>query len=131
MVYEMRAAGGLKAVSMGHWFRLFLSVLALAGLLAAGAGGAVAMPNHNHQYHHCCPTMTSCMSMDAHQTGGGDHAAVPDCCLSGLCAVAQPDLPSHAVVISRRAFVQVFLPALDEAGDPSLPISPDLRPPIA
>ena len=114
---------------MANWLRLILSVFALAGVLAAGTGGAWAAKAHHH-----CPHMTSApMAMvDHHGGNAGDHrGAMPDCCVFGACAMTPVPGPSRAEVPFPVEFTQVFAPRLDDAGVPSLAVSPDLRPPIA
>jgi hypothetical protein len=117
-----------KVESMANWFRFILSVLALAGLLAAGTCGAFAAKVH----HHCCPEMSSAMTMDDQAPGGSGHqnGPTPDCCVMGACAVA-PIAAPHALVVTPAVYAQVALPAIDDAVLPSLSVSPDLRPPIA
>ena len=118
-----------KVESMANWFRFILSVLALAGLLAAGTGGAFAAKVH----HHCCPEMSSAMAMDDHAPGGsGDqHSQTPDCCVMGACAAVAPVAAPHALVVMPPVYAQVALPAIDDAVFSSLSVFPDLRPPIA
>lgn len=112
---------------MVNWLRLFVSVLALVGLLAAGAGGAFA-----RSAHHCCPEMSSTMTMDEHARDcGGDNHALPDCCVFGACAVLAPVAPPMASVAAPADFAKTMAPAVDDAGPASRSPSPDLRPPIA
>jgi len=106
---------------MVHWFRLILSVFALVGLLAAGTSGAWAAKTH----HHCADMM-----MDHHQGDGDDRGTMPECCATGACFAVQPTFSSYVPVFSVRTFAQVFLSPLSDARIPSLPASPDLRPPI-
>ncbi|MCW2274486.1 hypothetical protein GJ654_14860 [Rhodoblastus acidophilus] len=111
---------------MANWLRLIVSVLALVGLLAAGAGGAVAKNAHQ-----CCPE-TASMTMDDHAAGGGDHhRALPDCCVFGACAVLPPAPPPTASLAAPAVFAEARAAVLDDAGPPSRSPSPDLRPPIA
>jgi hypothetical protein len=111
-----------KVASMVRWLRLILSVFALAGLLAAGTCGPVAANTHHH-----CPNMM----MHQHQSGGGDRGTMPECCATAACFVVQPAASSQDAVILLRALAQAFLLPLDDARISSLPVSPDLRPPIA
>jgi len=103
--------------------------MALAGLLAAGTGGVFAAKVH----HHCCPEMSSAMTMDDRAPGGsGDqHGLTPDCCVMGSCAVVAPVAAPHALVVAPAVYAQVALPAIDDAILPSVSVFPDLRPPIA
>ncbi len=115
---------------MANWFRLIFSVLALAGLLAAGIGGAFAAKSH----HHCCPQFSADMTMDHHASGGAghDHGATPDCCMMGACALMAPVSPPEAYVVAPSAvYAQAVSLAIDDAGPPSFAVSPGLRPPIA
>ena len=119
----------MKAWSMANWFRLILSVLALAGLLAAGTGGAFAGKSHRHH----CPEMAAAMTMGHHASGaaGEHHGATPDCCVMGACALMAPVSAPQACVVTPSAYAQTVLPAIDDAGPPSFSVSPGLRPPIA
>jgi len=115
---------------MANWLRLILSVFALVGLLAAGAGGALA-----RSAHHCCPdaaSKTKTMTVDDQATGGAadSHGALPDCCFFGACAVLPPIAPPTASVAA-PVFARMTTPAVDDRGPPSRAPSPDLRPPIA
>ena len=114
---------------MASWFRLILSVMALAGLLAVGTGGAFAAKGH----HHCCPEMLAAMTTGHHDAGGaGDHhGATPDCCTIGACALMAPVAAPEAHVVTLGAFAQAALPAIGGVGLPSFSVSPGLRPPIA
>lgn len=114
---------------MANWFRLLLSVLALAGLLAAGTGEALAGKNH----HPCCPEMAAAMATSHHAAGDASdhHVATPDCCMMGVCALMTPVSAPQAIVAEPNAYAQVVLPAIEDAGPPSFSVSPGLRPPIA
>ena len=118
-----------KVESMANWFRFILSVFALAGLLAAGTGGAFAAKVR----HHCCPEMSSAMAMDDHAPGGSGHqyGPTPDCCVMGACAMVAPVAVPHALVVAPAVYAQVALLAIDDAVLPSLSVFPALRPPIA
>jgi methylglyoxal synthase len=107
---------------MVRWIRVFLSVFALVGLLATGTSGAVAAKTQHH-----------CANMMMHQPQGGadDSGAASKCCTTGVCFAVQPTLSTCVAVFSVRTFTRVFLPALSDATIPTLPLSPDLRPPIA
>lgn len=112
---------------MAHWFRLILSVLSLAGLLAAGSTAAFAKNRH-----HCCPEMQAAMTMDVHSTHGdaNDHLAFPECCVMGACAVLAPVAPP-TFSVSPRILAHSISPAIHDAGVSSVDVAPDLRPPIA
>jgi len=114
---------------VAHWFRLILSVLSLAGLLAAGSTAAFAKNRH-----HCCPEMQAAMTMDHqhHSTPGdaNDHGALPECCVMGACAVLAPVAPP-AFSVKPRSLAQSLSPAIHDAGLASVAVAPDLRPPIA
>jgi hypothetical protein len=116
------SAGRSKVVSMVHWVRLVISVFALVGLLATGTSGAVAAKTQ----HHCANMM-----MHQPQGGGDDSGAASKCCATGVCFAVQPTLSPCVAVSSVRTFTRVFLPPLSDATIPDLPVSPDLRPPIA
>jgi methylglyoxal synthase len=111
-----------EAVSMVRWIRVFLSVFALVGLLATGTSGAVAAKTQHH-----------CANMMMHQPQGGadDSGTASKCCATGVCFAVQPTLSKGAAVSSVRTFTRVFLLPLSDATIPTLPVSPDLRPPIA
>ncbi len=114
---------------MSSWFRLIFSVFALAGLLAAGTGGASAGKNH----HPCCPEMATAMTTDHHALGdvGDHHGTPPDCCIMGVCALTAPVPAPQAYVVAPGSYAQLVLPAIDDAGPSSFSVSPGLRPPIA
>ena len=114
---------------MANWFRLIFSVLALAGLLAAGTGEALAGKSHPP----CCPEMAVAMTTGHHAAGnaGDHHGATPDCCMVGVCALMAPVPAPQASVVEPGAHARVVLPAIDEAGPPSFSLSAVLRPPIA
>jgi hypothetical protein len=107
---------------MVRWIRVLLSIFALVGLLAMGTGGAVAAKTQ----HHCANVML-------HQPQGGadDSGTASKCCTTGVCFAVQPTLSTCVAVSSVRAFTRVFLLPLSDATIPTLPVSPDLRPPIA
>ncbi len=113
---------------MANWFRLILSVLALAGLLAAGTGEAFAGKSH----HPCCPETAAAMTMGHHASGGADdhHGTTQDCCIMGVCALMAPVSAPQAHVVEPGGYAQAVLPAIDDAGPPSYSVSPGLRPPI-
>jgi len=112
---------------VAHWFRLILSVLSLAGLLAAGSTAAFAKSRH-----HCCPEMQAAMTLNAHSTHGDadDHGALPECCVMGACAVLAPVAPPVSSVKLRSLALSIS-PAIHDAGLSSVAVAPDLRPPIA
>lgn len=116
---------------MAHWLRLILSVLALVGLLAAGTSGAFAAKSQ----HQCCPEMSAAemsQTLDDHGGGGGDkRAALPECCVMGVCAFVAPMPPPFASAADPNLFVLSAAPAMDDAPLKNRAPSPDLRPPIA
>ncbi|WP_298356438.1 hypothetical protein [Rhodoblastus sp.] len=114
---------------MSSWFRLIFSVFALAGLLAAGTGGAFAGKNHQHR----CPEMSVAMTVDHEAPGqaGDNYGGTPDCCMMGVCALTAPVPAPQAYVVAPGSYAQAALPAIDDAGPPSFSVSPGLRPPIA
>lgn len=109
---------------MIHWLRLILSVFALAGLLAAGTGAAVAAKS----VHHCCPAM----AMADHHTSSGHHQTKPlPCCVAGICAFVKPNLASRVAAPAFQHYADRFSLVRDDVGPPSQSLAPDLRPPIA
>lgn len=111
-----------EVASMVHWLRLVISVFALVGLLATGTSGAVAAKTQHH-----------CANMMMHQPldGSDDSTSASKCCTTGVCFAVQPTLSTCVAVSSVRTFTRVFLPPLSDSTIPTLPVSPDLRPPIA
>lgn len=109
---------------MIRWLRLVLSVFALVGLLAAGTGAAAAAKSVPH----CCPVMAMA---DHHVSGDKHQTNLPDCCVAGVCAFAQPNLASRVAAPALQRYAEGFSLARDDVGPPSQSLTPDLRPPIA
>lgn len=111
---------------MVHWLRFIFSVLALCGLLAAGAGGAMTARAH----HHCCPSTATEMAQDHYHGQADDRDAAPKCCVFGLCAVPATLAESQVYALAPRLIARLSYSPLDLSGPLSRTTSPDLRPPI-
>ena len=124
---------------MARWLWLFLSIFAVAGLLASTPARLfasdlrhVVQAQHDSQYD-CCPGMTGAPHGQRQHGAPQDHARLPGCCVVGLCAcqVAPPTpLRIGALRPARFSFVDFVAPRHDN-GRVSQSRPPDLRPPIA
>jgi hypothetical protein len=109
---------------MIRWVRLFLAVLALAGVLGARPG--MAAPAKAMAHHHHCMGMA-----DETNCPNDDHGSVPVCCVAAICAMVQPVLSGQNSVLKPMGFTEVALPLLDDNWRSGIRPPPDLRPPIA
>jgi hypothetical protein len=120
---------------MARWLWLFMSILALAGLLASTPGHAFApdMQHALHAQHDCCPGTTGAHHDQMQHGSKNGHATLPGCCVVGICAcqVAQPT-PLRIVDLLPVTFSNIhFVPSRLDNGHIGQSRPPDLRPPIA
>jgi hypothetical protein len=120
---------------MARWLWLFLSILALAGLLASTPARLFAsdMRHAVHAQHDCCPGMAGAAHSDKQHGTQQDQARLPGCCVVGVCAcqVAPPSpLRIDALRPATFSFVH-FVAFRHDNGRVGQSHPPDLRPPIA
>lgn len=109
---------------MIRWIRVVLTVLAVAGVLAARPGMA-APATDTHQHQHCMGVA------DEPNCPSHDHGAVPTCCVAAVCAMVQPVFPEQHSVVIPLGFTHVALPMPDDAWRSGVRPPLVLRPPIA
>jgi hypothetical protein len=120
---------------MARWLWLFLSIFALAGLLASTPGRACAadMQHTLHAQHDCCPGKTSAQHDQMNHGSKPGPTTLPGCCVVGLCAchVAQP-APLRIADLLPVTFSTIhFVGLRHDDGHVGQSRPPDLRPPIA
>jgi hypothetical protein len=120
---------------MARWFCLFLSVFALAGLLASTPARAFAphMQHPLHTQHDCCPAMTGAHQDQMQHGQKHDPATSPGCCVAGFCAChgAGPYPSRMAQILSATFSIVRFIALSHDDGHIGQSRPPDLRPPIA
>jgi hypothetical protein len=124
---------------MARWLWLFLSVFAVAGLLASTPARLFAsdmrhavQTQHDAQ-HDCCPGMTGAPRGQRQHGPQQDHARLPGCCVVGVCAChIAPSSPLRIGALRPATFSVVHFVALrHDNGRVGQSRPPDLRPPIA
>lgn len=107
------------------WVRLILSVFALAGLVAAAPGAALAKAHKAVAPHHHCAHMPEGTCPD------DDAGALPACCVASVCAFMPPAVLKQEAVPTAGISTLVDLPVRDDLWHSGIRPPPDLRPPIA
>lgn len=119
---------------MTRWLWLFLSMLAIAGLLASTPGIRHASDMRAIQAQHdCCPGMNGAPDGQTQHGPHNDHATTPACCVLGVCAFnVAPPSPLRIGALRPPVFSLVdFFPLRHDGGHAGQSRPPDLRPPIA
>jgi hypothetical protein len=120
---------------MARWLWLFLSVFAVAGLLASTPARLLAsdMRHTVQTQHDCCPGMTGAPRDQRQHGTQQDHAGLPGCCAIGICACqVTPPSPLRIGALRPASFSLVdFVAQQHDNGRVGQSRPPDLRPPIA
>lgn len=120
---------------MARWLCLFVSICALAGLLASTPGRAFA-PDMQHALdaqHDCCRGTTGAHHDQMQHGSKNGDTTLPGCCVVGVCAchVAQPSPLRIADLLPVNFSTIHFVASRHDNGHIGQSRPPDLRPPIA